>query len=97
MENLTASLQTIIPTPQGSRLWFDLWDVPFFRDDAKKTAEVISEQANTIRTLTDAGFTPDSVVKAVKANDMSLLVHTNLFSVQLQPAGTTQQGGDDGE
>jgi len=94
LENLTASLQTIIPTPSDARLWFDLWDVPFFRDDAKKTAEVIREQANTIRTLTDAGFTPESVVAAVKANDMGLLSHTNLFSVQLQPAGTSDGGGE---
>ena len=97
LENLTASLQTIIPTPQGSRLWFDLWDVPFFRDDALKTAEVIGQQANTIRTLTDAGFLPASVVAAVKANDMSLLEHSNLYSVQLQPAGVSESGGGDGE
>jgi hypothetical protein len=34
------------------------------------------------------GYKPDSVVKAVTTGDLTLLEHTGLFSVQLQPAGT---------
>ena len=55
-------------------------------------------QSRAIRTFTDAGFTPESAIAAVQANDMSLLVHTGLFSVQLQPPGTSnQQTGADSE
>jgi hypothetical protein len=38
----------------------------------------------------DAGFEADSVVQAVTAGDLTRLVHSGLFSVQLQPAGSTQ-------
>ncbi|MCX5584275.1 phage portal protein [Streptomyces erythrochromogenes] len=71
------------------RLWYDPRDVPFLREDRKDAADIAFRQAQTIRSLVDAGFTPDSTVRAVEAEDYSLLVHTGLFSVQLQPPGTT--------
>ncbi|MGW9031664.1 hypothetical protein ACWGQ5_48205 [Streptomyces sp. NPDC055722] len=69
------------------RLWCDARGVPFLREDRKDAAEILASQAQTIRTLVDAGFTPDSVRRAVDAEDWSLLSQTGLFSVQLQPPG----------
>jgi hypothetical protein len=82
--NAAGSLQVICPAPSGARLWHDKRDIPFLRDDEKDLAEIESMRAATIRTLTDAGFTPGSVVDAVDSEDITLLVHSGLFSVQLQ-------------
>lgn len=70
------------------RLTYDARDVPFLREDRKDAAEIAFRQAQTIRTLIDAGHKPESVRRAVDAEDWSLLEHTGLFSVQLQPPGT---------
>jgi len=86
--NFAGSLQSIIPTPSDSRLWYDDRDIPFLQEDQKDAAEILSVRASTIKQLVDAGFEQQSVVKAVDANDLSLLQHTGLFSVQLQPPGT---------
>lgn len=72
----------------GMRLWYDARDVPFLREDEKDIAAISQADAVTVRQLVDAGFTPDSVVKAVDTRDLTLLRHTGLFSVQLQPPGT---------
>jgi len=39
----------------------------------KAAAEVLATKAHAIRQLVDAGFTKDSVVKAVVADDLSKL------------------------
>jgi hypothetical protein len=91
-QNAAGSLEPIVPAPADSRLWYDARDIPFLLDDAKDRAEIQQSQAITIRNLTDAGYTAESAVAAVVAEDMRLLVHSGLFSVQLQPPGT-QQGG----
>jgi hypothetical protein len=46
-------------------------------------AGVQAAQAGTIQTLIAAGFTPTSVVEAVKADDWDLLNHGGRFSVYL--------------
>lgn len=94
LQGLCSSLETIVPPASDARLWFDLRDIPFFRDDARKEAEIVGEQARAIRTFTDAGYTPESAVAAVQANDMSLLEHTGLFSVQLQPPGAQESNAN---
>lgn len=71
------------------RLWYDPRDVPFLREDRKDAADIAWRRAQTIRAFTDAGFTPESAVAAVESEDNSLLVHTGLYSVQLQPPGST--------
>lgn len=86
----SAALQVLVPPPAGAQLWYDGRDIAFLREDRKDAAEIQRQQAATIRQLTDAGYTPDSVVRAVQAEDWSLLTHTGLFSVQLQPPGTGQ-------
>jgi 2'-5' RNA ligase len=85
--NAAASLQAIL-TPPDSRasLWYDA-RVPFMREDAGDIAKIQGQQATTIGTLVKDGFTPDSAVKAVLNDDMSLLKHTGLVSVQLLPPG----------
>jgi hypothetical protein len=82
-----SALESIMTVPPGANLWFDA-RVPFMRADEQDIAAVAQSQASTITTLVREGFEPDSVIKAVANNDMSLLKHTGLLSVQLQPPGT---------
>lgn len=86
--NFAGSLETIIRVPAGAQLWYDDRDIPFLAEDAKDKAEMLGVEAKMIRTLGDAGFRPESVVAAVQAQDWSLLDHSGLYSVQLQPAGS---------
>lgn len=86
------SMQTLFPPPPGARLAMDLRDVAFLREDQSDAAEIQGRQAATIRQLVDAGYTPDTVVAAVQAEDFTLLKHSGLYSVQLQPPGTTRPG-----
>jgi phage portal protein BeeE len=81
-----AALESVMQVPPGANLWFDA-RVPFMREDAQDIAAVAQSQASTITTLVREGFEPDSVIQAVANNDMSLLKHTGLLSVQLQPPG----------
>jgi phage portal protein BeeE len=85
--SMCAAFSSIIPAPPGKRLWYDPSNIAALKDDAKDAADVRSKDAATIKALTEAGYTPESVVAAVKANDMGLLTHTGKFSVQLHPAG----------
>ena len=71
----------------ADRLWFDRSGVPFLQEDEKDAAEILKERFLTIESGIRAGFKPDSVVAASAAGDLSLLEHTGLFSVQLQPPG----------
>jgi hypothetical protein len=94
--NFAGSLKPIIPPPPAARLWYDSRDVAFLRDDEQDQAEIQSKRANTIRTLVDAGYTPESVIAAVEAENWTLLQHSGLYSVQLQPpaAATTTVPGE---
>jgi HK97 family phage portal protein len=81
------SLANIVDVPPDAELWYDDRDIPFLQEDVKDEAEIQQTQANTIRTLVDAGFTWESAVAAVTNGDMTMLDHTGLFSVQLQEPG----------
>ncbi len=87
--NLCGSLEQIVNVPAGAELWYDDRDIPFLRQDTKKAAEIAQMEAATISQLIVAGYKPDSVVDAVRSQDWSRLVHTGLYSVQLQPPQTT--------
>jgi hypothetical protein len=92
--NMAGSLETIIPTPAGSRLWYDDRDVAFLSEDVKDAAEVLSLEATAIRTLGDGGWIPDSVVDAVTSGDLRRLKATGYLPVQLQsvrPADVEQE------
>lgn len=88
-QNMAGSLEVLLKRPAGpgTRLWYDASDVPFLREDEKDAAEIQKTRAITIQTLINSGYTPDSVIKAVDANDFRLLQHTGMFSVQLQKPG----------
>lgn len=84
-----ASLETIVPPPDSStRLWYDDRHIAALRADAQEEAEIRQTQATAIRSLLDAGFTPESSVVAVMDDDFPALVHSGLFSVQLQAPGS---------
>jgi hypothetical protein len=79
-----------LPPPDGDgavRLWYDERDVPFLQEDLKDDSAIAQQRAATISSLVQAGYEPPSVVAAVESNDFSKLVHSGLYSVQLQPPG----------
>ncbi|AMU39235.1 hypothetical protein A3N99_02790 [Mycobacteroides abscessus] len=87
-QNLAGSIEHVLPLPDdASRLWYDASGVPFLREDEKDAAEIQKTRAETINSLITAGYEPKSVVAAVEANDYRLLVHTGMYSVQLQKPG----------
>lgn len=85
--SLSASLETVVDVPSGTRLWYDDRHIPALQQDAMDAAEIFKSKASTVRALTDGGFTPESAMKAVENEDLTVLEHTGLFSVQLQEAG----------
>jgi len=91
----SASLESVLPVPSGAHLWYDDRDIAFLREDAEQAAKIQSTRMSTVAAGVTAGFTPTSVVAAVEADDFNQLVHTNLFSVQLQPAGASASAAGD--
>jgi phage portal protein BeeE len=94
LQDLAAALSPLVPAPRNpttgrddAELWFDTRDMPILREDARDAAEIQQIKQIAIRGYVDAGFEPASAVAAVDADDRSLLVHTGLYSVQLQPPG----------
>lgn len=83
--NAAGSLAVIVPPPAGAELWYDDRDIPFLAEDRKDAAEIAGREAQTIRTLVDAGYLPATVVAAVSSGDWAGLQHSGLYSVQLQP------------
>jgi len=83
-----AALETLVPPPDGgSRLWYDDRDVSFLQEDVLDAADIRARDAQTMRTLVDGGFEPQSVIDAVTTGDMTRLTHSGSLSVQLQPPG----------
>jgi hypothetical protein len=95
--NFAGSLEVIVPPPNGSRLWYDDRDVPFLTENIKDRAEVLAQNASSIRTLSDAGAEWDPVIDAVVSGDLRRLrgAHSGLFSVQLLPPNETGSEADD--
>lgn len=93
LQDLSAACAPLVDVPRNANLWFDTSGIPLLREDAKDAAEVEQTKASTINQLITAGFKPDSVVAAVQAQDMSLLVHSGLVSVQLVPPGKAKEPG----
>lgn len=91
-KNVAGSLEDILTIPggAGNHLWYDTTDVSFLREDEKDAAEIAAAKAATINSYITAGYEPESVVKAVEANDLRLLQHSGLYSVQLQKPGADQ-------
>jgi phage portal protein BeeE len=97
-----ASWQSLIRPPRpGPELSVDDRHIPFLREDAKDQADIRARDAETLRTLTQAGWEADAAIDYVTANDPKRLRgnHSGLYSVQLQPpgTGTTPDGGNSGD
>jgi HK97 family phage portal protein len=85
-----AAAANIVEVPGGAELWYDDWNIPFLQNDQTDAANIQQTKAGTISTLLAAGYDAQSVSVAVDNNDFSLLSHTGLFSVQLQPVPTPE-------
>jgi phage portal protein BeeE len=90
--NAAGSLAKLVTVPGGAELWYDDRDIAFLKEDLRDVADVRKTEAETLHTYISAGFEPDSAINATKSGDISLLAHTGLFSVQLQPAGSVTEG-----
>ena len=87
--NFCGSMETLVPPPKGAQLWIDASTIPFLREDRKDAAEIQKTIGATIGQYVRDGFTSDSAVAATLNEDPGLLKHSGLYSVQLQPAGST--------
>jgi hypothetical protein len=88
-----AAVAPLVEVPNDAELWYDTSDIPFLREDQKDLAETMSVNAATLNGLLAAGWTPESALAAMLAEDFSLLVHSGLMSVQLQPPGAQDDKG----
>ena len=102
-QNGSGSLAPLVTDFRDARLWYDAADVPFLREDEADAADIAQTRAETMTSLIQAGYTPDSVALAVEADDFRLLKHSGLYSVQLQkldgsdgPGGTSGGAGGSG-
>lgn len=97
--NACGALSTVTRVPGDAELWYDERDIKALQDDLIDASQTMQTDATAVKTLVEAGYTPDSAVASVAAKDMGLLVHSGLISVQLQPPGTTTNPGssDQGE
>lgn len=85
LADLAAALAPMVRVPADAELWTNVRDMPILREDARDAAEIESTKASTIVSLSAGGFTRESAVAAVTAQDMTLLVKDpNWVSVQLQ-------------
>lgn len=89
------AIAPLLTVPSDSVLWYDSKDVAFLREDASDIADRQSKEMGTINTAIAAGFQPDSVVRALMADDWSLLQHSGMVSVQLQTPGGPPAPGID--
>jgi hypothetical protein len=90
-----AALQTIVKPPSGgpARLWYDIRDIPFLKEDQKDAATILQQGAATMAELIMNGAVPESAQAAVVANDFSLLKWRPELSVQLHPGTGKPSGG----
>jgi phage portal protein BeeE len=92
LQDLCGAAAPLVNVPNDAELWFDPADMPILREDAKDAAEIVQTQVSTIVAAVNGGFEPKSVVAAVQAQDVTLLRHTGLLSVQLQQPGAEPTG-----
>jgi hypothetical protein len=82
--NFAGSMAPIVNVPPDAELYYDDRDIAFLREDRKDAAEIQQMKAETITKLVREGFTWQSAKAAVESEDMGLLEHSGLYSVQLQ-------------
>jgi phage portal protein BeeE len=93
LQDVSAALATLVNVPNDAELWFDTSDIPILREDAKDAAEIEQTKSDTITRYVREGFTWDSAVAAVQGQNIGLLRHSGLISVQLQKPGSNEQSG----
>jgi phage portal protein BeeE len=93
LQDLCGATSTLVTVPADAELWFDVADMPILREDAKDAAEIAQIQMATIVSGVNGGFEAESVKAAVIGQNMSLLKHTGMVSVQLQQPGAEQPAG----
>jgi phage portal protein BeeE len=89
--SLCSALAPLVQGKRNSRLWYDMRDIAFLRHDQKELAEIRGIDASTMAKLIMNGYTPESIVIAIENEDWTLLKHTGLYSVQLQPPLTKEE------
>ena len=87
LERSNAALEKLVVVPTAAQLWYDTTDIAALREGENERAQTAQVNATAIQTLIAAGYTPDSVTRAIVAGDLTLLQHTGLVSVQLQQPG----------
>lgn len=87
------AFRPLLSKPNNGELWIDTSGISALQADALDDAQVMAQQAQTMRTLVDGGFVPESVITAVTTGDMSRLQHSGLLSVQTQAPGSGNMGG----
>lgn len=83
----SSSMASLITVPGASRLWYDDAHIAFMREDQADAAQILQNNATSLRQLIDTGFEPDAAIEAITNGDLSRLIgtHLGLYSVQLQP------------
>lgn len=89
--NMAGSFATIVDEPASAELWYDDRDIKFLQEDMKDAASIRKENALTIEALIRSGVSPETAFAYIDSDDVSLLDHTGLVSVQLQPPGTSAE------
>jgi phage portal protein BeeE len=76
--SVSACLAQLVQVPADSRLWFDTADIAALRQGEKERADTMLVRSQAAGALVAAGFDPVTVVSALGAADMSLLVHPGI-------------------
>jgi HK97 family phage portal protein len=83
--SVCACLSKLIVVPPNARLWYDTSDIAALRQGEKERAETMQIKVEAVGGLIRAGYDPDTIGPAVEAGDVTLLKHTGLLPVTLQP------------
>ncbi len=79
------ALSVLITAPAGAQLDYDARHIPALAESERDLAEIRQRNAGSILTLVNSGFDPKTVVPAVVNDDLTLLEHLGLPTVQVQP------------
>ena len=94
--SICAAYSVLVNVPTGKRLWYSDRDIAFLLEDHTKVAQRQQIQATSISRYVMQGYTADSARDCIEQDDLELLKHTGLFSVQLLPPGISnpEEWGD---
>ncbi len=86
------ALAKFVAVPAGAELWYDTTDIAALSEGEKNKADTMQTLAGAASTLLMSGYTAESITAALTASDLTLLEHSGLLSVQLQPPGAEADG-----